>query len=120
MSTSTPLFLQMRSFQVSIKVDGQKLPIHGVRYDRKNHRAVGWIASTERNFSVVLKQAYSFAYTTAADLLMDGVKVCDTVFGEGYEFRDELSSIAISSTASRPFEFKPLKTLGEFPSLTFM
>ncbi|KAG8960436.1 hypothetical protein FRC05_006850 [Tulasnella sp. 425] len=42
---------------------------------------------------------------------MDGVKVCDTVFGEGYEFRDELSSIAILSTASRPFEFKPLKTL---------
>ncbi|KAG8891957.1 hypothetical protein FRC00_012877 [Tulasnella sp. 408] len=103
--------LKKHSYEVSVKVDDEAVPIYEVQYFPEERKLLGWIASeVGQEYSVFMKQNTSFNYTTAADLLIDGRKVCDTVFGKDYGFQDELSGIAVSSTTSRPFSFRQLET----------
>ncbi|KAG8913601.1 hypothetical protein FRC01_004470 [Tulasnella sp. 417] len=105
--------LKKHSYEVSVKVDDRAIPIYKSKYFPAQRKLLGWIESeTGQEYSIFMKQNTGFNYTTAADLYTDGRKVCDTVFGKDYGFQDELSGIAISSAASRPFSFRQLETTG--------
>ncbi|KAG9018615.1 hypothetical protein FRB90_011222 [Tulasnella sp. 427] len=79
--SSPDTFLTMHSYKVYVRVEGEDLPVYAPAYDRKNHRATDWIASRAgKTFSVIMKQAQRFKYTTAADLYLDGSKVYDDIF----------------------------------------
>ncbi|KAG9042794.1 hypothetical protein FS837_010383 [Tulasnella sp. UAMH 9824] len=92
-------------------IDDKAVPIYEFQYFPEERKLLGWIASEPGlEYSVFMKQDTRFNYTTAADLLIDGREVRDTVFGKDYGFEDEVAGITITSTTSRPFSFKQLET----------
>lgn len=107
--------LDFHSYKVSIRVNGQDLPIYQPEYDEETKTASCWIASEKgQAYSVCCQQDESISYPASARVYLDGSTTdCKRVlFGKGYGRSADMKGVRVSPTARCPFQFASLETTG--------
>ncbi|KAG8960437.1 hypothetical protein FRC05_006851 [Tulasnella sp. 425] len=105
--------LDFRSYKVSIRVNGQDLPIYQPEYDQDTKTATCWIALDEGQcYTVFYQQDETFRYTTSTRVYLDGNKaeVARALMGKGRNYSGCLDGGRVTETSRCPFEFASLRT----------
>ncbi|KIO23825.1 hypothetical protein M407DRAFT_26754 [Tulasnella calospora MUT 4182] len=105
--------LYFRSYKVSIRVNGQDVPVYQPENDEDTKTATGWIASEQhQRFAIFCQQDETFNYTTSARVYLDGSKESSHrgLIGEGRLYSNCIEGVWDSPTSLRPFVFESVKT----------